>query len=139
VERSASSISRTYGQRKSLPGFRVRRSSGEDLSGSLNAYRARLESVTIGSRVTRRAGFPAATWCQRALAEVGANADEVIGILSQTTPFKDPARYKSITPTGMNPDGKGNVDSLAADLAFYKEQGLLEVDARSSRSSTTRS
>jgi len=61
---------------------------------------------------------------------IGPNADEVIRILSQTTSIKDPAIYKSITPTGMNPDGKVNVDSLAADLAFYKEQGLVEVDAK---------
>jgi NitT/TauT family transport system substrate-binding protein len=61
---------------------------------------------------------------------IGPNADEVIAILSQTTQIKDPAIYKSITPTGMNPDGKVNVDSLAADLAFYKEQGLIEADVR---------
>jgi hypothetical protein len=40
------------------------------------------------------------------------------------------AIYKSITPTGMNPDGKVNVESLAADLAFYKEQGLVEADVK---------
>ena len=61
---------------------------------------------------------------------IGPNADEVIAILSQTTQIKDPAIYKSITPTGMNPDGKVNVDSLAADLAFYKEQSLIEADVR---------
>ena len=56
----------------------------------------------------------------------GPNADEVIAILASATPIKDPAIYKSITPTGMNPDGKVNVESLAADLAFYKEQGLID-------------
>ncbi len=55
----------------------------------------------------------------------GPNADEVIAILAAATPIKDPAIYKSITPTGMNPDGKVNVRSLADDLAFYKEQGLI--------------
>jgi NitT/TauT family transport system substrate-binding protein len=30
----------------------------------------------------------------------------------------------------MNPDGKVNVDSLAADLAFYKQQGLVEADVK---------
>jgi hypothetical protein len=39
------------------------------LSGSLNAYRARLESVTIGQGLLGGLAFPAATWCQRALAE----------------------------------------------------------------------
>jgi len=56
----------------------------------------------------------------------GPNADEVIAILAASTPIKDPAVYKSITPTGMNPDGHVNVKSLGDDLAFYREQGLIE-------------
>ena len=60
----------------------------------------------------------------------GPNADEVIAILSESTPIKDPAIYKAITPTGMNPDGKVNVQSLADDLAFYKEQGLITGDIK---------
>ena len=39
----------------------------------------------------------------------GPNADEVIAILTASTPIKDPAIYKVITPTGMNPDGNVNV------------------------------
>ena len=54
----------------------------------------------------------------------------MISILAEATPIKDPAIYKAITPTGMNPDGKVNVESLAADLSFYKEQGLIEGDVR---------
>jgi NitT/TauT family transport system substrate-binding protein len=61
---------------------------------------------------------------------IGPNADEVIAILARATPIKDPSIYKSITPTGMNPDGKVNIESLAADLAFYKEQGLIEANVR---------
>ena len=38
------------------------------------------------------------------------------------------AIYKAITPTGMNPDGRVNVQSLADDLAFYEEQGLITGD-----------
>jgi NitT/TauT family transport system substrate-binding protein len=60
----------------------------------------------------------------------GPNADEVISILAASTPIKDPAIYKSITPTGMNPDGKVNVESLASDLAFYKSQGLIEGNVK---------
>jgi NitT/TauT family transport system substrate-binding protein len=56
----------------------------------------------------------------------GPNADEVISILAASTAIKDPAIYKSITPTGMNPDGHVNVQSLADDLHFYSEQGLIE-------------
>ena len=61
---------------------------------------------------------------------LGPNADEVISILAASTPVKDPAIYKSITPTGMNPDGKVNVASLADDLAFYREQGLITGDVK---------
>ena len=61
---------------------------------------------------------------------VGLNADEVIAILSEATPIKDAAIYKAITPTGMNPDGKVNVESLAQDLAFYREQGLIQGEVR---------
>ena len=56
----------------------------------------------------------------------GPNADEVIAILSQATPIKSRDIYKSITPTGMNPDGRVNKASLAYDLAFYTEQGLVK-------------
>src|SRR5262249_51359444 len=53
----------------------------------------------------------------------GPNADEVIAILSEATPIRSRAIYKAITPTGMNPDGRVNRESLAYDLAFYGEQG----------------
>jgi NitT/TauT family transport system substrate-binding protein len=55
----------------------------------------------------------------------GATADEVIAILSEATPIKSRDIYKAITPTGMNPDGRVNTESLAYDLAFYREQGLI--------------
>ena len=57
----------------------------------------------------------------------GPNADEVIAILSEATPIKARAIYAAITPTGMNPDGRVNSDSLAYDLAFYREQGLIKA------------
>ena len=56
----------------------------------------------------------------------GPNADEVIAILSEATPIKARAIYQAITPTGMNPDGRVNRESLAYDLAFYTEQGLIK-------------
>jgi NitT/TauT family transport system substrate-binding protein len=56
----------------------------------------------------------------------GATADEVITILSEATPIQNRDIYKSITPTGMNPDGRVNKASLAYDLAFYREQGLVK-------------
>jgi NitT/TauT family transport system substrate-binding protein len=56
----------------------------------------------------------------------GPNADDVIAILSEATPIKSRDIYKLITPTGMNPDGRVNTASLAYDLAFYREQGLIK-------------
>jgi NitT/TauT family transport system substrate-binding protein len=56
----------------------------------------------------------------------GPNADEVIAILSEATPIKSRAIYDAITPPGMNPDGHVNKPSLADDLAFYREQGLIK-------------
>jgi NitT/TauT family transport system substrate-binding protein len=60
----------------------------------------------------------------------GPNADQVISILAEITSIKDPAIYRDITPTGMNPDGRVNVQSLADDLQFYREQGLIQSDVK---------
>lgn len=56
----------------------------------------------------------------------GPNADEVIGILTNATPIKNPAVFKAITPSGCNPDGQVDVPSLKKDLDFYRELGLIE-------------
>ncbi len=56
----------------------------------------------------------------------GPNADELISILTEYAGIKDPGIYRAITPTGMNPDGEVNVQSLAHDLAFYTGQGLVK-------------
>jgi NitT/TauT family transport system substrate-binding protein len=54
----------------------------------------------------------------------GPNAEEVIAILSESTPVKSRDIYKVVTPTGINPDGRVNAESLASDIAFYARQGL---------------
>ncbi len=56
----------------------------------------------------------------------GANAAEVISILTEYTHIKDPAVYQTITPNGCNPDGQVNMASLERDFLFFKEQGLIE-------------
>jgi NitT/TauT family transport system substrate-binding protein len=53
----------------------------------------------------------------------GPNASDVISILSASTPMKDMKVYQTMTPPGINPDGKVNIESLQSDLDFYKEQG----------------
>lgn len=56
----------------------------------------------------------------------GPSANEVIAILTEYTPIKDPAVYRSIVAHGTNPDGKVHEASLVKDLQFYREQGLIE-------------
>lgn len=56
----------------------------------------------------------------------GAGADDVIAILTQYTEIKEPDVYRQITPNALHPDGKLNVASLRKDLAFFREQGLIE-------------
>ncbi len=46
--------------------------------------------------------------------------------MSESTPIKRRDIYAAVTPTGMNPDGRVNKASLAYDLAFYAEQGLVK-------------
>ena len=56
----------------------------------------------------------------------GANAAEVISILTEDTHIKDPAVFRAITPNGCNPNGLVNMSSLEKDLQFYKEEGLIK-------------
>jgi NitT/TauT family transport system substrate-binding protein len=53
----------------------------------------------------------------------GANANDVISILSSATALKNDKIYRTMTPPGINPDGRVNVASLQSDLAFYVKQG----------------
>jgi len=56
----------------------------------------------------------------------GPNADEIISILTEYTPIKDPAIYRAISAQGCNPDGAVNEASLEIDLQFYKEEGHIQ-------------
>ncbi len=56
----------------------------------------------------------------------GPNADEIISILTEYTPIKDPAIYRAISAQGCNPDGAVNEASLAIDLQFYKDEGHVQ-------------
>jgi len=57
----------------------------------------------------------------------GETADEVIDILTEYTPQKNKDLLRRITPTGMDPDGKVNTESLQRDVDFYTAQGLVET------------
>ena len=56
----------------------------------------------------------------------GPNADDVIRILVESTPTKDPEIFRKITPNGCNPNGHVNMPSMRRDLEFYRGLGLIE-------------
>ncbi len=56
----------------------------------------------------------------------GPGAREIIAILTEYTAIKDPATYAAMTAFAVDPDGKVNAASLANDLAFFKERGLVD-------------
>lgn len=58
----------------------------------------------------------------------GPKADDVISILMKYTGIKDPSVYRTITPNGVDPNGRVNIESLKRDLAFYKSFGLVKSD-----------
>lgn len=60
----------------------------------------------------------------------GANASEVIAILSESTKLKDGSIYKAIYPSSVSPDGKLNVASMRRDLDYFKSQGLVKGNVR---------
>jgi NitT/TauT family transport system substrate-binding protein len=96
-------------------------------------YSEKFAQRTAVAQRFMRAYLRAVRFYNGALADghlAGPNADEVIAILSAATQFKDPSVYRSITPTGMNPDGRVNEKSLADDLAFYRQQGLIAGDLK---------
>lgn len=56
----------------------------------------------------------------------GPRGEEIVAILVASTEIKDPAIHRGIVPNGLNPDGRNNIDSLRADLAFFREVGDIE-------------
>jgi NitT/TauT family transport system substrate-binding protein len=60
----------------------------------------------------------------------GANADDVIKIITENTRLKDPALFRAVTPNGDNPNGHVNLASLRDDYAVYKAQGLIQGNAK---------
>jgi NitT/TauT family transport system substrate-binding protein len=76
-----------------------------------------------------RAYIKAARYYYGALANghlAGPNANDVIAILSAATKEKDPAVYRAVVPSSIDPDGRLNLASMRKDLQFFKDQGLIE-------------
>ena len=60
----------------------------------------------------------------------GDNAEEIIEVLTEYTPIKDPQVYRTIVPNGVDPDGLVNIPTLKEDYEVYKMQGWIEGAAR---------
>lgn len=56
----------------------------------------------------------------------GANADEVIDVMAKYSSLKDKDALRAIVPSAIDPDGRPSIESLKADLEFYKAQGLVK-------------
>jgi len=56
----------------------------------------------------------------------GANADEVIDVMAKYSSLKDKEALRAIVPSAIDPDGRPSLESLRADLEFYKAQGLVK-------------
>ena len=56
----------------------------------------------------------------------GANADEIIAILTEYTPIKDAAVFRAIHAQGTNPNGRVHEASLRNDLQFFIDEGLIQ-------------
>ena len=56
----------------------------------------------------------------------GANADEIISILTEYTAIKDPAVFRAIHAQGTNPNGRVHEPSLRNDLQFFIDEGLIQ-------------
>lgn len=63
----------------------------------------------------------------------GSTADDVISIVAASTPVKDEALLRTITPSGCDPNGAVSVASLNHDLQFYRELGLITGDISAER------
>ena len=59
----------------------------------------------------------------------GRNAKDVIDIIVGTTPTKDRSVYPIMVSQATDPNGRLNLNALASDLSFYRQQlGLVQSD-----------
>ena len=63
------------------------------------------------------------------LVKGGGDRTPLYEILARYTPIKDLSMYPAMVPSGLNPNGDLNVESLAADQAMWAEQGYLQQPA----------
>ncbi len=58
----------------------------------------------------------------------GDNAEEVIAVLTQSTAIKDSQVYRTITPNGVDPDGRIEIATLKQDQQVYRELGWMQSE-----------
>ncbi|NPV70154.1 MAG: ABC transporter substrate-binding protein [Firmicutes bacterium] len=56
--------------------------------------------------------------------------DAMIDTLCRVSLTKDPALYRKMNPAGLNPNGYVKVSGIDADLAWYKDRGLLKGEIK---------
>jgi NitT/TauT family transport system substrate-binding protein len=59
----------------------------------------------------------------------GDNRDRVLQILTTKTDIKDPQLWASMYPTGANPDGQLNMQSMIDSQAYFQQLGLVQNPA----------
>jgi len=58
----------------------------------------------------------------------GPNRAEIIQLLTQVTPLRDPALWERMVWTAIDPNGKVNADSIVDTQAWYRSHGMLQSD-----------
>jgi ABC-type nitrate/sulfonate/bicarbonate transport system substrate-binding protein len=58
----------------------------------------------------------------------GPNRAEIIGILTRTTPIRDPALWERLVWTAIDPNGRVNLASIVETQAWYRRNNLLQGD-----------
>jgi len=56
----------------------------------------------------------------------GPNAEEIISVLTEFTPIKDPQVFREIVPNGVDPNGRIDIETLREDQQIYRQMGWLE-------------
>ncbi|MFC4558259.1 ABC transporter substrate-binding protein [Virgibacillus kekensis] len=60
--------------------------------------------------------------------------EEIISIMTQYTALKDPAVWKKVAVTGLNPDGRMFVEDIKQQYEFYKDNGAIKGDVNFDKS-----
>ena len=91
---------------------------------------ARRFGVSIASAVRWMAAYLRGIREFNAAFEQGQNRAEVVRLLTERTPVKEPALYDQMVMPRLHPDGYLNLRSVQADVAWYVERDLVKDPPR---------